>query len=173
MVFTLSILLFSSCTAPSPRTPPSPTFQPVWFSTQAPVQEKGYTLNGIAVGGTWTQLRGNLDKAYEVEKVDWRYQVRDPKSQAAVTITVDETDKVVTVWSNSSGSLEKTGRSVLRTLESEEAALKALGLPAGTKAPWLVHEGSMTVVVDGGPAVYSISLWDETFRQSSLTTRKP
>lgn len=169
----LLVALFSGCTASVPRKPPAPTFQPVWFSRNSPEQEKGYTLNGVPVGGSWTELQERLDKVYEVEKVDWRYQVSDPKSQAAVTITVDDSGKVVTVWSNSGGSLEKDGRPLLRTQESEDVALRALALPAGAKMPWLIHEGPMTVLVDGGPAVYSISLWDEAFRQSTLTEQKP
>lgn len=43
---------------------------------------KGYTLNGLSVGGTWTELQASVAEGFEVEKVDWRYQVSDPKSKA-------------------------------------------------------------------------------------------
>ena len=169
----LATMILSGCTVPSPRQPPSPTFAPVWFSTTPQAKTQGYTINGVSVGGAWTQVEKNLDKAYTVERDDWRYQVKDPRSSASVWITVDDEGKVVEVWTNSEGCLEKDGRPLLRTHEPEEFTLQALGLPAGTKAPWLVHDGLTTVRVDGGPAVYSISLLDEAYRQSTLTKPSP
>lgn len=62
---------------------------------------------------------------------------------------------------------------MLRTQEPETTALKALGLSPGSKTPWLLQAGMTTVMADGGPAVYSVSLWDESYRQSTLTRPKP
>ncbi len=103
-----------------------------------------------------------------MEKVDWRYEVRDPHTHTKVVVTVDEAGKIVTLWSNSEGSLEKDGRPLVRTHDPQDNALQVLGLPLGAKSPWMVHEGSATASVDGGPAVYSVSVWDEAFRKSTL-----